>query len=116
MSPAVASVRERPHRVTLQNPSAPVPDTDGGATQSYTDLNPPQMWAAIEAATARDLERLASGTAIATATHVIRIPFHPQVTTKTRVLFGAREFHLSSVQDPDEAGVELVLVGEEVVP
>src|SRR5689334_6955085 len=98
------SVNDRPHRVTFQNPGPRVPDGEGGYTQSWLDLNPPAMNMRIETATAQRLEQLAAGstTLIAKATHLITGPFHPQVTTKTRVQFTGRTFAVLGVSDPDQ--------------
>lgn len=109
------SVGERPHRVTLQNPGPAVPDGDGGFTQSWTDLVPPAVSAKIAPATAAGLERVTAGTVLATATHVVTMPYHPQVTTLTRVLFNGRQFSVTGVSDPDERHVETIAICVEIV-
>ena len=111
----MASSGTRRHRVTLQNPGAPVPDGDGGFTQGWTDLAPRVLHVSIEPATARDLERLAAGTNISSASHIVKAPYHPGVTTKTRLTFNDRTLHVASVINPEERNRELVLVCEEVV-
>jgi len=110
-----ASVASRPHRVTFQNPGPGIPDGDGGFTLTWTDLVPAAMSVEIKPATAVDLERVAAGTVLSTASHVITGPYHPQVTTKTRVLFNGREFHVTGVANPDERNAEMVLVCVEIV-
>lgn len=110
-----ASVADRPHRVTLQNPSTPVADGDGGFTQTWTDLVPPALSVKIAPATAADLERVTAGTVLSTATHIVTGPYHAQVTTKTRILFNGRAFSVVGVSNPEERNVELVLVCVEVV-
>lgn len=111
------SVSERPHRVTLQNPGAPTPNPADPGTflQSWTDLSPPAMFASIAPATATDLERVAAGTVIASASHIVKLPYHPQVTTQTRVLFNGRQFSVKGVANPEERNVELILACEEVI-
>lgn len=109
------AVADRPHRVTLQNPGPAVPDGDGGFTQSWTDLVPAAVFARIQTATARDLERRAAGTVISTASHIVTLPYHPQVTTKTRVLFNGRTFNVLGVADAEEGDVETVAICAEVV-
>ncbi len=104
------SVGNRPHRVTLQNPGPPVPNGDGGFTQSWTDLTPPAVNVEIKPATQEDLEQAAAGTSITKATHIVTGPFHPGVTTDTRVLFNGRELHVNSVQDPQARHVEMILI------
>ena len=109
------SVSERPHRVTLQNPGPAVPDGRGGFTQTWTDLTPAAVSVKIEAATAEELERVAPGTVISTETHIVSGPYHPQVTTKTRILYNGRVFHVTGVTDPEERHVEMIAVAVEVV-
>lgn len=116
IQPAISA---RIHRVTFQARGTPVPDGDGGYTEGYTDLDPPSLQVSIENATAADLERLASGTVIATATHVIRGPFHPGVDTKTRIQFvqrgKTRTFNVRGVADREERSVDMTLLCEELV-
>jgi SPP1 family predicted phage head-tail adaptor len=108
------SINDRPHRVTLQNPGPPVPNGDGSFTQTWLDLNPPAVWASIVTAPA-DLEDVqAGGTTSAMATHIITIPYHPQVTVRTRVLFNGRRFNVSGASSPEERHVDSVLVCEEL--
>lgn len=111
----------RPHRITLQNPGTPAPDGDGGFTQTWADLSPATVYAAILPATARDLERLAAGTVIATGMRVLTFPFHAGVTTKTQVSWTdpAGRAHVASVtgvDNPEERCLETVCLCVEVVP
>jgi SPP1 family predicted phage head-tail adaptor len=110
------SVADRPHRVTLQNPGPPVSDGDGGYTETWTDLVPPAISVKISPATAQELERVAAGTVLSTNTHIVKGPYHPQVTTKTRILYNGRTFSVTGGGSPDELNVELELVAVEVVP
>lgn len=109
------AIAERRHLVRLQNPGLAVPDGDGGYTQTWTDLNPPTVKVQIRPASARDLERVASGTVLSTATHVVTGPYHPDVTTQTRVVFGDRTFNVIGVSNIDERNIEMVLTCVEVV-
>lgn len=116
--PRVASGVRR-HAVTLENPSTPIPDGDGGYTEAPAALTPPTMTASIEPASVRALERLAAGTTITTATHLVRLPYHPQVTTETRVKFTdfhgmAHTLEVASVINVDQRDRELALVCTEV--
>jgi len=105
----------RHKRVILQNPGPDVPDGSGGFTQSWVDL-PPAADARIDAASAAGLERLAAGAAvIASATHVVTLPYRANVSTKTRVLVDGRALHVTGLRDPEERHVDLVLVCEEKV-
>jgi SPP1 family predicted phage head-tail adaptor len=110
------AIGDRPHRVTLQNPGPPVSDGDGGFTQSWTDLVPPALYVRIEVATAVALERIAAGTVIATATHLMRGPYHPQVTTLTRIQFGGRVFQVAAAVDREQRQQDMVIVCQEQVP
>jgi SPP1 family predicted phage head-tail adaptor len=120
MSPATGLSRRTPagqrtQVVTLQAPGLPVPDGDGGVIQGWDDLDPATVKAAIAPASARDLENIAAGTVITQATHVITIPYHPQVTTATRVVFRGRTFSLTGVVNLDERNVQMKCIGVEVV-
>ena len=109
-------IADRPHWITLENPDGPpVPDGEGGTTQPMTPLMPPGLFARIAPATHADLERLAAGTVLASAASIITTPYHPQITTKTRVWFRGRRFDLSGLANPEERNQELELVAVEVV-
>lgn len=115
------------HKVLLQNPGAPVPDGDGGYTPAgWANLEPALWNCSINPATVRDLERVAAGTVISSATHIFKGRFHPQVTTKTRITkgprnvdgtlpTGSREFSVTGVQNLEERNIELWLTAVEVV-
>jgi hypothetical protein len=112
------SVGDRPHWVTLANPGPGVPDGDGGTTQSWTNLTPPQLFAKIVPATGKDLERVAAGTVLTTLSRLVTCPYHPQVTTQTRLtwtdLVGkAHQANVTGAQ-ADARSVELELVCVEV--
>jgi len=115
IGPRWSSVGDRPHRVTLQAPGPPVPDGDGGFTESWTDLTPPQVYAKIVPATVTALEQNAAGTVISTATHLIAIPYQPGITTLCRVVYGSRAFQVAGFANRDEVNVDLVLFCKEVV-
>jgi SPP1 family predicted phage head-tail adaptor len=107
----IAAGRRR-HAVTLQTVTQAA-DNDGSFTDTPTTLA--CVRASIEPATARQLERVAAGTVIAQASHVVTIPYLCGVTTQTRVLFGTRILHVLGVSNADERGRELVLVCSETV-
>jgi Bacteriophage head-tail adaptor len=104
------------HRVLLQNPGPPIPDGAGGYSQSWADLVPAVIDVNVQAATARAVEYLAAGTLAASASHVVTGRHHPGVTTQTRVIFGARIFHVTGVANPEERDLEMVLMCQEQVP
>jgi SPP1 family predicted phage head-tail adaptor len=109
-------IGQRRHLVTFQNPGPAVPDGDGGFAQTWTDLVPASGWVAIVPATAKDLERVTADTVLAAASHILTGPYHPQVTTQTRVTFGTRTFSVTGVSNREERNIEMVLVCTEVVP
>jgi len=121
MSPVNIAAGLRDKRIRLQNPGPPIPDGDGGFTEGLTDLTPAYVEAYITPATARDLERTAAGTVIASATHLITIPYHKDVTTKTVITFNdpvlgrARTFNVNGLRNPDEANIIHVLIAEELL-
>jgi head-tail adaptor len=103
------------HVVTVQGPGAPVPDGDGAFTTSWTNLVPSTWRCSIEPATARDLERVAGGTVISTASHIVRGNYHPQITVATRLMFGTRAFSVVGVADPEERHIETICTAVELL-
>lgn len=109
-------IGRRQKRVVLQNPGPDVADGAGGFTQSWIDLPPPAD-VRIEPASAAALERVAAGgaTVLASASHLVSLPYRGGVSTATRLIVDGRVLHVSSVRDPDERHVDLILVCEERV-
>lgn len=105
-------------RVTIENPTAAVPDGDGGFTQTWIPAVPAQWWAAIETATPRAAERRFSGTVLAHADYIFTGRFHPAIGSQTRLTWTDRasvvhQANVLDVVDLDGAGVESsVLVSE----
>jgi len=93
------------HRITLENPAAPVGDTDGGYAEAWSALTPGTVYASIESASTGKMERLANGTVTSAATHIVTMRHHPDVTTKTRISFGTRVFQIVGVMNVDEMDV-----------
>jgi head-tail adaptor len=104
------------HVVTFQEPGTPVPDGDGGYTETWTDLVPATWMVSITPATTADLERVAAGTVISMASHLVRGDFHPGVTTKTRMVFGSQTFAITGVVNVDLRSIEMICGAVEVVP
>lgn len=103
------------HLVTFQNPGAAVSDGDGGFMQAWADLSPATWFVSIEPATARDLERVAAGTVLSTASHIVKGRFHAGVTTKTRMVFDGRTFSITGKANLEERGIAMELLAVEVV-
>ena len=105
----------RDKRVRLENPVRE-PDRYGRYTETWSALDPAEVFAHLSPASAGDLERVTAGTVIATAAFVVTLLYHPQVTVHTRITYGARQFQVKSLRNADEASRELVLVAEEILP
>ena len=103
------------HLVLFQSPGAPVANGDGGFTQSWTDLVPGAWHVSIEPATARDLERVAAGTVLSTASHIVKGRYHPGVNTSTRMIFGGRTFSITGKANIQERSIHMELIAVEVV-
>ena len=103
------------HVVTPQKPGPAVPDGDGGSTSSWIDLAPATWHCSIEPASARDLERVAAGTVLSTASYIVKGRYRSDITTQARLLHHGRQFSVTGVSDPEERHVQLVLVCVEVV-
>jgi len=82
-------------RVRFQNPGPVTPDGDGSYVETWIDTSPAAWKVNVTQATTADLERLAAGTVISSATYIVEGKLHPQVTTKTRMLRGAQVFALT---------------------
>jgi len=105
---------DRRHLVTFQAPTTGV-DADGNYTQTWTNLVPPTGFVSIEPATTADLERVAAGTVISSASHLVRGDFHPGVTTETRMLLDTLTFAITGVVNVEMRSVEMVCGAVQVV-
>jgi SPP1 family predicted phage head-tail adaptor len=103
------------HLVSLVQPGTAPPDPDGGWGETWVPLTPPTWHCAIQAASARDLQRLSGGTISTTATHLVRGRYHPQLSAKARIQFGARVFDVQSVHDLDQRQIEVECICAEIV-
>lgn len=113
---AAPTVAARPHRIFLQRPGPIIDTPDGGWEQTWIDLAPPRMFSKIESASAVDLERVfADSTIISTASHVLKLPYHAQLTTKVRIIFDGRTFAVTGVSTTDERKAESIIACTEVV-
>lgn len=110
-----ASVGSRPHRMTLQNPGDEVPDGSGGFSRVWTDAQPPTLYMQIQPA-AFSSQQYRAGVALFTqATHVITGPYHPQISTRSRLLFDNRTFTVAGIMNRDERNQEMVLFCTELL-
>lgn len=107
------AIGEYRHVVTFQS-LVKGPDGDGGIIETWTDLLP-RWHVAIHPATVRDLERLAAGTTVATATHIIRGRYRSDVKVDARMLFDGRTFRIMGLASPKEKKRELWLFAVETI-
>ena len=107
------AIGEYRHRGTFQDPTALVPDGEGGWIEGWADLDPPDWPVRITPATVRDLERVAAGTILSSATHVIEGRWRPDVSLKSRLLFEGRIFHVTGINNVDERDMTMRLLVEE---
>lgn len=101
--------------VTLATAGEPQDDGDGGYTQTPVPLNPPAVFVQMVPATARELERHFASTVVSTATSIVTMPYHPEVTTKTVITFGTRTLNVLGVANPEERNRETVCACAEAV-
>lgn len=104
------------HTVTVESPTAGLPDAAGGWTETWTPLDPPTWDCAIQAASVRDLESIGANTVMAQATHLIRGRYHAGLTTQARLVFDGRIFHIVYLNNRDERQLETILVCAEIIP
>lgn len=97
-------------RLTLQAP-VEAADGAGGTMRSYVDVM--TLWAKVEPVAARyDVVGAAAG---ATITHRIVIRRGPEVTTRHRLLEGARIYRVVAVRDEDSSRRFRLIHAEEQV-
>jgi len=108
------AIGDQRHIGTFQDP-AMVPDGEGGFVEGWADLDPADWPVSITPATARDMERVASGTVITSATHIIVGRWRGDVSTKTRMLFEGRIFHITGIINVEERDITMQLLAEEQI-
>jgi len=102
------------HQVAVQNPTK-TDDGDGGYTESFAAASPSPVFASIQTATARAIERMIGNTIEAPVTHLVTIRWHSAVTTRTRLVFNSRNFFVRGIQNIDELDEFMVLACEEFI-
>lgn len=113
---APQSIGKDEHLVIFESPGAPVPDGEGGFTDEWTPLDPPTWYVRIRPATARDQEDVIAGTVLTHVSHLVHGRFHPQVTTRTRMIWQGQHFAITGVENVDMRSVEMNLVAELQAP
>ena len=100
------------HQVRLETPTTTA-DGEGGYTTTWALLG--VVYAAIEPATQRSLERLVANAVSSDASHVVTVRYIDGVTTKTRVLFLGRVLSVVGIQNIEERNEILRLACTEQV-
>jgi head-tail adaptor len=109
----MAAIGEYRHRVQVERKTT-APDPDGGYLEVWVPLDPPDWHCSIQAASLRDLQRISGGAINATATHLLRGPYHAQLAANARIRFGDRTFDVQSVHDRDQRQIELEVICHEL--
>jgi hypothetical protein len=103
------------HLVSLAKAGPTPDDPEGGYDRTWIALDPPTWYCSISAASARDLEQISGGLYAATATHLIRGRYHPQLAPDCRITFRDRVFEVASVQNQDQQQDLLLVVATELI-
>jgi len=98
--------------VVFEEPSAPVPDHEGGYTDDWTPLTPAFWYVRVRPATVRDQESVIAGTVVTHLTVLIHGRYHPGVTTKTRMTFKGKFYQVTSVVNVDGRDTEMDLTAD----
>ena len=108
----VESIGRDQQLVTFEDPGDPVPDGEGGYTQTPVPLSPATWYVRIRPATAKDAERLTAGTVLTHVSHVVHGRYHPGVTTRSRMLWKGHTYQITSVVNDESRGREMELVAD----
>jgi hypothetical protein len=111
---------QRTQEIAMTNPGTRQKNADGGYDVPRVPLSPPTAWAKLEVATPKALERTVADTTIGVATHVVTIPYHPQVTLKTDVAWidragGQHHANVLGYSNPDQSAIETVMIIAEII-
>jgi len=115
-SPIATGRRDKHVIVQHRGPNAANPTNPGVPTPTWIDATPRDWYVAIEPATARSLERIASGSTIAQASHVVTGPYRADIKVNDRVVYTGRPFSVIGVATPEEKQLETILLCSEVLP
>jgi SPP1 family predicted phage head-tail adaptor len=97
------------HKVSIQNPSEST-DTQGGAEFTWTTVA--TAWAAVEPLSSR--EQYWQSQLQTLGTHKVTLRYTALVTSRSRILFGARVFEITNITNTEERNEELTLICVEV--
>jgi len=112
----------RTHKVRIEAPGPIVTDGFGGQVESWMPLDPPDWWVSIENTSDRNQEHPVANTRIATATHVLRGDYRPDITSVCRCWVPdldkdgvTHRYDIVSVIAQDAARRELIIVASEYI-
>lgn len=98
--------------VTFEVPGAPVPDGEGGYTETWAPLAPATWYVRIAPARQADIERVVAGTVVTHRTHMVHGRWHPQISTKARMVHKGQVFLITSVENIDARDQEMELTAD----
>ena len=98
------------HRVEVQR-ATETRDAHGGLVQTWETL--PARWAAVEPLSGN--EAAYARETYPGVTHQITMRYYSGLVPKDRLLFKGRTIEIEAVLNPDERGIETVVMGKEVV-
>lgn len=101
------------HLVAVEE-RAVVPAPDGGHEEIWTPVQPSPVWAQVEPATPRTVERLLGATVTAPVSHIVTMRYHPGIHPAARLRLGSRVLAIRGIQDLEERHAELRLACEEI--
>lgn len=99
------------HSLRLERPAEGAPDSYGQPPEGWEPVG--EVFAKVEPLSMRELELARQQDA--RATHRLTIRFHPEVTTRTRFLYGDRVLNVVSVLDVEERHDVVQVLAQEVV-
>ena len=98
--------------VTFEHPDAPVPDGEGGYTETWSPLDPATWYVRITPARASDAERVLAGTLVTHRTYLVHGRWHPQISTKARMVHKNQVYLITSVENIDARDLEMELTAD----
>lgn len=108
----VESIGRDRQLVTFEDPGDPIPDGEGGYTETWAPLSPATWYVRVRPATTKDAERVTAGTVITHVSHLVHGRYHPGVTTRSRMIFGGEIYQITSVINDESRGREMELVAD----
>lgn len=108
----IVPVGEMTELVTLQDPPTAATDTD--LADAWVDLDPVEVYAKVEPATARNVERNFAGGVQGVLSYVVTMREHADVSLKTRITWDGHVLYVRG-SARDKKNDRLTLACEEIV-